>query len=66
VKRLYPSHCPHFCLSPLPATLPLGFRTKDLLFLAVSFYLLKRDLVSAASELGSTSDAMEEGHTRPP
>jgi len=58
-------------------TLPLGFLMKDFLFLAVSFYLLKRDLVSAASELGSTSilgfplkdrlpsGAMEEGHTPP-
>jgi uncharacterized membrane protein YkgB len=35
-------------------TLPLGFLMKDFLFLAVSFYLLKRDLMSAASELGST------------
>lgn len=34
-------------------TLPLGFLMKDFLFLAVSFYLLKRDLLSAASELGS-------------
>jgi uncharacterized membrane protein YkgB len=36
-------------------TLPLGFLMKDFLFLAVSFYLLKHDLVGAASELGSTS-----------
>jgi len=36
-------------------TLPLGFLMKDFLFLAVSFYLLKRDLQSAASEVNSTS-----------
>jgi uncharacterized membrane protein YkgB len=46
-------------------TLPLGFLMKDFLFLAVSFYLLKHDLVSAASKLGSASGAMEEGHTWP-
>ena len=32
-------------------TLPLGFLMKDVLFLATSFYLLKRDLVRAAREL---------------
>jgi uncharacterized membrane protein YkgB len=36
-------------------TLPMGFLMKDFLFLATSFYLLKHDLVAAASELGSTS-----------
>jgi uncharacterized membrane protein YkgB len=36
-------------------TLPLGFLFKDILFLAVSFYLLKRDLVAAAAELETTS-----------
>jgi uncharacterized membrane protein YkgB len=36
-------------------TLPLAFLMKDFLFLAVSFCLLKRDLVSAASELGTAS-----------
>jgi uncharacterized membrane protein YkgB len=36
-------------------TLPLGFLFKDVLFLVVSFYLLKRDLVSAVTELESTS-----------
>jgi hypothetical protein len=29
-------------------TLPLGFLMKDVLFLAASFYLLKRDLTRAA------------------
>jgi uncharacterized membrane protein YkgB len=33
-------------------TLPLGFLTKDVLFLVVSFYLLKQDLTRAASEGG--------------
>lgn len=58
-------------------TLPLGFLMKDFLFLAVSFYLLKHDLVAAAAELGSTSilgfplrhrapsGAMEQGRTPP-
>jgi uncharacterized membrane protein YkgB len=32
-------------------TLPIGFLTKDILFLAVSFYLLKRDLTRAAGEI---------------
>ena len=32
-------------------TLPLGFLMKDFLFLAASFYLLKRDLIGAAAEL---------------
>jgi uncharacterized membrane protein YkgB len=32
-------------------TLPLGFLMKDFLFLAVSFYLLKQDLVRAAVEI---------------
>jgi len=36
-------------------TLPLGFLFKDVLFLAVSFYLLKRDLVTAVAELEATS-----------
>ncbi len=36
-------------------SLPGGFLMKDFLFLAVSFYLLKHDLLGAASELGSTS-----------
>jgi uncharacterized membrane protein YkgB len=31
-------------------TLPIGFLTKDILFLVVSFYLLKQDLVRAAHE----------------
>jgi uncharacterized membrane protein YkgB len=35
-------------------SLPGGFLMKDFLFLAVSFYLLKHDLVAAAAE-GSTS-----------
>jgi hypothetical protein len=30
-------------------TLPLGFLMKDVLFLAVSFYLLKQDLTRAAA-----------------
>jgi uncharacterized membrane protein YkgB len=32
-------------------TLPLGFLMKDVLFLAVSFYLLKQDLTRAALEI---------------
>jgi uncharacterized membrane protein YkgB len=32
-------------------TLPIGFLTKDVLFLVVSFYLLKRDLTRAAREI---------------
>lgn len=32
-------------------TLPFGFLMKDFLFLAVSFYLLKRDLTRAAQEI---------------
>jgi len=32
-------------------TLPLGFLMKDVLFLAASFYLLKQDLVRAASDI---------------
>jgi uncharacterized membrane protein YkgB len=32
-------------------TLPLGFLVKDVLFLAVSFYLLKQDLTRAALEI---------------
>jgi hypothetical protein len=32
-------------------TLPLGFPTKDVLFLVASFYLLKQDLTRAAQEL---------------
>ncbi len=32
-------------------TLPMGFLTKDILFLVVSFYLLKQDLVRAAQEI---------------
>jgi len=32
-------------------TLPLGFLMKDVLFLAVSFYLLKQDLVRAALDI---------------
>jgi uncharacterized membrane protein YkgB len=32
-------------------TLPLGFLMKDFLFLAASFYLLKRDLVRAVPEI---------------
>ena len=31
-------------------TLPIGFLTKDVLFLVVSFYLLKQDLARAADE----------------
>jgi uncharacterized membrane protein YkgB len=31
-------------------TLPMGFLTKDILFLVVSFYLLKQDLARAARE----------------
>jgi uncharacterized membrane protein YkgB len=31
-------------------TLPIGFLTKDVLFLVVSFYLLKHDLMRAANE----------------
>jgi uncharacterized membrane protein YkgB len=31
-------------------TLPIGFLTKDILFLVVSFYLLKQDLKRAAQE----------------
>ena len=33
-------------------TLPIGFLTKDILFLVVSFYLLKQDLTRAAQEIG--------------
>jgi uncharacterized membrane protein YkgB len=36
-------------------TLPGAFLMKDFLFLAVSFYLLKRDLGGAVSELSATS-----------
>ena len=32
-------------------TLPLGFLTKDILFLVASFYLLKQDLAGAAQEI---------------
>jgi uncharacterized membrane protein YkgB len=32
-------------------TLPIGFLTKDVLFLIVSFYLLKRDLMQAARKV---------------
>lgn len=32
-------------------TLPIGFLTKDVLFLVVSFYLLKRDLTRAARDI---------------
>jgi uncharacterized membrane protein YkgB len=32
-------------------TLPIGFLTKDVLFLVVSFYLFKRDLTRAAREI---------------
>jgi uncharacterized membrane protein YkgB len=32
-------------------TLPIGFLTKDVLFLTVSFYLLKQDLARAADEV---------------
>jgi hypothetical protein len=31
-------------------TLPMGFLVKDFLFLAVSFYLLKQDLLRVSSE----------------
>jgi hypothetical protein len=31
--------------------LPVGFLMKDVLFLAASFYLLKQDLVRAASDI---------------
>jgi uncharacterized membrane protein YkgB len=33
-------------------TLPIGFLTKDILFLIVSFYLLKQDLTRAAAQIG--------------
>ncbi|MGC1300814.1 MAG: DUF417 family protein [Caulobacteraceae bacterium] len=36
-------------------TLPLGFLWKDFLFLAVSLYLLKMDVMRAAAEIGTTS-----------
>jgi len=36
-------------------TLPLGFLWKDFLFLAVSLYLFKKDLVGAAAEIGVTT-----------
>jgi hypothetical protein len=32
-------------------TLPLGFLMKDFLFLAVSFHLLKQDLMCTAQEI---------------
>jgi hypothetical protein len=32
-------------------TLPIGFLTKDILFLVVSFYLLKQDLTRAARQI---------------
>jgi uncharacterized membrane protein YkgB len=37
-------------------TLPAGFLTKDVLFLVVSFYLLKQDLARASQELASAAD----------
>jgi uncharacterized membrane protein YkgB len=36
-------------------TLPLGFLMKDFLFLAVSLFLLKRDVLQAASEANAAS-----------
>jgi hypothetical protein len=34
-------------------TLPVGFLTKDILFLVASFYLLKQDVRRAALEVAS-------------
>jgi uncharacterized membrane protein YkgB len=43
-------------------TLPIGFLTKDILFLVVSFYLLKRDLTRAAQQIvgNDLSDVTEQ------
>jgi uncharacterized membrane protein YkgB len=38
-------------------TLPIGFLTKDVLFLVVSFYLLKQDLTRAARKIAGNDDA---------
>ena len=37
-------------------TLPAGFLMKDVLFLVVSFYLLKQDLARVSQELASAAD----------
>ena len=38
-------------------TLPIGFLTKDVLFLVVSFYLLKQDLTRATREIAGNEPA---------
>jgi uncharacterized membrane protein YkgB len=44
-------------------TLPVGFLTKDVLFLVVSFYLLKQELTHAAQEIeGLNSAAWKKGY----
>jgi uncharacterized membrane protein YkgB len=43
-------------------TLPIGFLTKDVLFLAASFYLLKQDLTRAARQIAGDDPTHATGH----